>query len=388
MGYQFLRFESYGKYASRNNNKQSAKAVANECERAFGACPHVESPMPPVNIFGCSPSQAVQLAEERASIAKDSIGRKLRKDAQIMVGAIVSYPVLMSELNPNCEDLKKWIKLNHKFFKDKYGDSYLSNSAHTDESFFHQHIYLVPNIDSDGRMNIGDVHQGVHARDNCGSKKAKDKMRAYKQAMRELQEEYYEAVGKPCGLTKEGARKRRLTRVEWKTEQAAAKRLSESLEIIDDVKNQIQVANDLKEEAESKIEEAKAFSKRAVRVFEKAKSEKTTLINLKSKKLTTVAHLKDKVDSLTRTVSNLIKKVNLLESLNKSLKTKNLTLEKENTRLHKINSELSRQNNLREKGIRSLKSELVTVLSHARAGTIEEINIEYHTKEENHYEQH
>ncbi|WP_368084086.1 hypothetical protein [Vibrio splendidus] len=388
MGYQFLRFETYGKYASRNNNKQSAKAVANECERVSGACPHVESPMPPVNIFGCSPSQAVQLAEERASIAKDSIGRKLRKDAQIMVGAIVSYPVPMSELNPNCEDLRKWIKLNHKFFKDKYGDSYLSNSAHTDESFFHQHIYLVPSIDSDGRMNIGDVHQGVHARDNCGSKKAKDKMRAYKQAMRELQEEYYEAVGKPCGLTKEGARKRRLTRVEWKTEQEAAKRLSESLNIIDDIENQKALAIQLKTEADEKIEKAEDFSKRAVSVFKKAKDEKSILINLKSKKLTTVAYLKDKVDSLTSTVSNLIKKVNLLESFNKSLKTKNSTLEKENTRLHKINSELSRQNNLREKGIKSLKSELVTVLSHARAGTIEEIDIEYYTKEGNHYEQH
>ncbi|MFA9385782.1 MAG: plasmid recombination protein [Vibrio cyclitrophicus] len=388
MGYQFIRVETYARIPSRNHNKQSAKAVADECERVPGACPHVEDPKPSINIFGCRPSEAVQLAEERAEIAKDSRGRKLRKDAQIILGGIVSYPTPMSELNPNCKEFRKWIKLNHNFLKKKFGENYKSMEFHREESFPHMHYYLVPPIDKNGRMNIGEVHQGIYARDNCSSKKAKDKMRAYKEAMRQFQQEYYEKVGKPCGLTKEGAHKRRLTRKEWKTEQSAAKRLAESLHIVDDIENQKQIAIKLKKEAESKKEEAKAFSKRAISVFEKAKEEKAILIALKSKKLTTVAHLKDKVGSLTKSINNLITKVNLLEKLNKGLKSKNSSLEKENTRLYKVNSELNRQNNLRERGIKSLKSELVTVLSHARAGTIEQIDIEYYTTEGNYYEQH
>ncbi|EPB6721856.1 hypothetical protein ACRRHK_002926 [Vibrio fluvialis] len=43
----------------------------------------------------------------------------------------------------------------------------------------------------------------------------KIKNRAYKKAMIEFQNRYYDQVSIPCGLTRLGARKRRLTRKEW-----------------------------------------------------------------------------------------------------------------------------------------------------------------------------
>lgn len=43
----------------------------------------------------------------------------------------------------------------------------------------------------------------------------KIKNRAYKKAMVEFQNRYYDQVSIPCGLTRLGARKRRLTRKEW-----------------------------------------------------------------------------------------------------------------------------------------------------------------------------
>ncbi|EHH3732195.1 TPA: hypothetical protein ACMDXF_003996 [Vibrio parahaemolyticus] len=74
MGYQFIHIETYGKESSRTNKKQSAQAIAAECERLEFDCLHVETPLPPINIFGCRPSEAVKFAENQASVATDSIG--------------------------------------------------------------------------------------------------------------------------------------------------------------------------------------------------------------------------------------------------------------------------------------------------------------------------
>lgn len=78
-------------------------------------------------------------------------------------------------------------------------------------------------------MNIGDVHQGIYARDNCNSTSAKQKIRAYKEAMRQFQDEYYQKVAREVGLTRSGPRKRRLSRKEWMTEQSTAKLITETI---------------------------------------------------------------------------------------------------------------------------------------------------------------
>jgi hypothetical protein len=229
MGYQFIHIETYGKESSRTNRKQSAQAIAAECERLEFDCLHVATPTPPINIFGCRPSEAVEIAENQASIANDSIGRKLRKDAQIILAGVVSYPIPVAELDPQCPKFRKWLTLNHHFLRQKYGSQYKSLEFHRDETFPHCHFYIVPALDSNSRMNIGDVHQGIYARDNCNSTSAKQKIRAYKEAMRQFQDEYYQKVAKEVGLTRSGPRQRRLSRKEWMTEQSTAKLISETI---------------------------------------------------------------------------------------------------------------------------------------------------------------
>ncbi|TOM78924.1 hypothetical protein CGH69_24305, partial [Vibrio parahaemolyticus] len=110
-----------------------------------------------------------------------------------------------------------------------YGDSYKSLICHIDESYLHLHFYVVPEVDENQRLNIGSVHDGILARDTCNSTKAKDKMRAYKEAMIQFQDDYYENVGVPCGLTRTGPRRRRLTRKEWKAEVQISKNLANAL---------------------------------------------------------------------------------------------------------------------------------------------------------------
>ncbi|TOO77504.1 plasmid recombination protein, partial [Vibrio parahaemolyticus] len=216
MGYQFIHIETYAKVSSRNNKKQSAKAVAQECERELHACPHIKHPKPYKLLYGNKPSDVVRQAENQAQKAKDRLGRKLRKDAQILLAGVVSYPTPLAEFDPNCRNFRRWLELNHKFLKKKYGTRYKSLVLHTDENdgFPHCHFYVVPDLDSSNHLKIGTVHQGIEARDKLKTSSAKEKLRAYKIAMREYQDEYQEHVGSLCGLTRIGPRKRRLTRQE------------------------------------------------------------------------------------------------------------------------------------------------------------------------------
>lgn len=57
MGYQFIHIETYARVSSRNNKRQSAIAVARECERMAGAAPHIESPKPYTLLYGMTPTK-------------------------------------------------------------------------------------------------------------------------------------------------------------------------------------------------------------------------------------------------------------------------------------------------------------------------------------------
>ncbi|USP12833.1 hypothetical protein [Vibrio gazogenes] len=84
----------------------------------------------------------------------------------------------------------------------------------------------MPEINAEGVLDVSSVHQGVKARNTVKYGSAKEKMRAYKAAMRDFQTEYYEQVSVQCGLTRDGPKRRRLSRRHWMIEKDAAKRLA------------------------------------------------------------------------------------------------------------------------------------------------------------------
>jgi hypothetical protein len=53
---------------------------------------------------------------------------------------------------------------------------------------------------------------------------------AYSEALSDLQDRYFEQVGKPCGLLRDGPRKERLSTVQYHQRKQAAKKISEDLE--------------------------------------------------------------------------------------------------------------------------------------------------------------
>lgn len=222
-GYQFIHIETYARCAT--SKKRSALAIAQEAERQNGHCPHIGAPKPYVQLYGCKPTQAVHMAINNAALATDSLGRKMRKDAQIIVSGVVSYPVETKELNLDDPSFKEWVRKNHEFLLKKFGDNYVSSVGHFhgDERFAHIHFYVIPQLSEDLKLDIGSIHPGLRAqKDSTGGRK--EKVTAYSNAMRNFQDEYYSQVGRPLGLTRDGPRRRRLTRKEWILEKQTAVR--------------------------------------------------------------------------------------------------------------------------------------------------------------------
>ena len=282
-GYQFIHIESYARISSKDGKKQSTKNVAAEAERAPHACNHINDPKPHVHLYGLSPSKAIELAEKRSVIARDKIGRKLRKDAQIIIAGVASYPIPLAQLTPSDPGLKKWLKLTHQFLIEKYGDNYKGLYFHQDEQMPHVHFMLIPDLDpNNGQMRLDQIHDGVKARNCVTTGRAKDKVRAYKEAMAAFQLDYYEKVGKPCGLCKEGPRKRRLTRKQWQAEKSASQRQAEAFKNIKLAESSLHASQKKQNELEKFGQELIELENKAKAMHEKALKKQSEFLTIKS----------------------------------------------------------------------------------------------------------
>jgi hypothetical protein len=125
-------------------------------------------------------------------------------------------------------EVDAWVERVRDWALELYGHQVASIVLHEDEAFPNVHILVLPD---DPQRRAKTLHPGVAAKakavdearsqglDAKDSNKAGD--RAYKQAMREWQDGYWQAVGLPSGLARLGPGRRRLTRDEWRAEQAA-----------------------------------------------------------------------------------------------------------------------------------------------------------------------
>ncbi len=217
MPYQFAHVESYSRRGSTHGGsaKRSAGEVAAEALRADGACPHVADPKPPTVLFGGTPADAVADAEAWAEQARDAKGRKYRADGLCLLAGVVSLPA---------SDLDRWpayrdAALAH--LRETYGDRLRSAVEHTDEAHPHFHFYVVPRPGE----RFDDIHAGRKAAAAAAARGELkgEQNRAYVEAMRGWQNDLWTACGKAHGLTRFGPRRQRLSRGEWKTQQAQAR---------------------------------------------------------------------------------------------------------------------------------------------------------------------
>ena len=217
MGYQFIHLSGYARSAgAKKVGGHSIFSIVAEAERREGACPHVPEPQPPTLLFGCMPSEAAQQAVAWAEQAKDSRGHALRKDGLCLGAGVITWP---SERSP--EEWGAYRDSSIAWLEAKHGNRLLSVVEHLDEPHKHIHYYLIPQEGE--RFDV--LHPGraaAAAAKVAGAKKG-DQNRAYIDAMRAWQTDFHREVSQHHGLTRLGPRRRRLTRAEWKAEQAAAK---------------------------------------------------------------------------------------------------------------------------------------------------------------------
>lgn len=224
-GIQFAHIEGYARKGGIDHKTgervKNISEVAGEAERVPEYCPHVENPQPPILHFGVMPSAVVKESEAWAEQAKDAIGRKLRIDGLCFAAGVITFPKERKDDWPAYRDAA----IND--LKKRYGDCLKSIVEHTDEEHPHIHFYVVPKAGE----RFDSVHDGYRAANEAkaaGAKKGEQNT-AYNTAMKGWQDSLYQSFGLPFGLARLGPKRRRLTRKEWRIEQAATELLAKNI---------------------------------------------------------------------------------------------------------------------------------------------------------------
>ncbi|WP_412064673.1 plasmid recombination protein [Rhizobium sp. SYY.PMSO] len=243
MGFQFIHLESYSRKA--DSKGRSTDFIFSEASRKPEASIHVQSPVPPIVVFGVGVEEVQAMHDVAADAATINIEggkvRKIRKDQKTLHTVVASHPYTMAEVRDELEkrrEAEEWEKRTVDWLRSQYGVDLKSVVRHEDESHFHLHAYIVPTDDPE--MKALRHHPGTTAKRAmmaAGPAEGEDAKAlhkradaAYKQSMRAWQDSYYESVGIPCGLARLGPKRRRLTRAEWQREQVQAKALQKTVQ--------------------------------------------------------------------------------------------------------------------------------------------------------------
>ena len=220
--FQFVHMNSYSRTLSKkaSHAKWNAQDIVNEATRVPGCFDkNITDPQPPIHVYGKSIDELLGTLDTWADGTKDALGRATRKDAVCLLAGVFSVPdgTPPEQWNKVKADAIAWAI-------DKYGDRLETVLEHTDEENPHCHFFVVPRPGEAFEV----VHEGraaVKAFVAAGGEKKKSND-VYRGAMRVVQDEYYEAVGAPNGMTRIGPGKRRLSRAEWHLEQQQAKAIA------------------------------------------------------------------------------------------------------------------------------------------------------------------
>jgi hypothetical protein len=209
-GIQFVHVEVFSLHAPKKtargaDRKWTVHELFAEAKRDPQSCLHVSFPRPPTVLYG--PSLDMLEDEIKAIHAKstDSVGRRLRQDASVLLAGVTSYPRDVFGYDYWKQATLNWLRL-------EFGDNLRTVIEHTDEAHPHLHFYVV---NPDGG-NAKEMHPGFRA--GRGAKTPKEQRIAYNTAMRAFQDRFWEHVAGPSGMARLGPGRLRLSRVQWMRE--------------------------------------------------------------------------------------------------------------------------------------------------------------------------
>jgi len=156
--------------------------------------------------------------------------RAIRLDRHTCFTIVASYPVATDAVEDSPDELlrfRKWGDLTLAWVRDQYGDQLKAAFVHLDERYPHLHLWLLPdNSDADATV----LHPGknakrdTEARLKSGGVPPREAVaagnRALKSAMRTWIDDYHRQVGAPLGMHRDGPKRRRLSRAQWRAERA------------------------------------------------------------------------------------------------------------------------------------------------------------------------
>lgn len=235
-GFQFAHLSTFAAQIATKRRAAGGRTVRDilaEAGRFPGDCPHVHEPAPPTVLFGMAPADALAEHDRRRATAKKLMrgagrGRGLRADTHTLTVAVLSHPVACADLDDPVAlgeymawrtDALAWARQD----LEKQGLEVLGAVEHRDERHPHLHVYGVPKDLAAFDARLGHPgHQAARSASN-GS------MVAYRTAMRGWQDDYHGSVGIVHGLARLGPGRRRLSRADWRREQAAAEAAAKAL---------------------------------------------------------------------------------------------------------------------------------------------------------------
>jgi len=242
MAYQFVHLESWSRKADAEG--RSTDFIFDEANRKPIASVHVPDPKPPTIVYGVGVDEARAMHDAAAAVATTTVKgkpRRIRADQKTLHSVVASHPYTVEEVRGDKAKLlevRNWERLTISWLRDQYGPALKSVIRHTDEKQWHLHAYVIPTSDSE--LKAMNFHPGAIAKRTvkaAGRRPGEDAKAlnkradvAYKSAMRSWQDSYHDAVAAPCGLARLGPARRRLTREEWKAEQAQAGALKRAVE--------------------------------------------------------------------------------------------------------------------------------------------------------------
>jgi len=235
-GYQFIHFETYARIPNKKFNKQGIWGIVHEAERTSHACLHIEKPQRPITLYGESLRSMSERLHNLADNCIDSLGRKIRKDAQLLLAGVASYPQKHQDMSYCEEHFQHWLKNTTDFLKQEFGENLRNITLHLEDEDGrpHVHYFAHPEPDENNILNIRTIHFGMRARDSVSDKglgSGKRRRKLYKDAMRAFQDRYYNAVSIHSGMARLGPKRQRMTRKQWRDEQSRCEKLQHQLEL-------------------------------------------------------------------------------------------------------------------------------------------------------------
>lgn len=241
----FMHFQTYSRKSNVAGN--TVDQVIEEGCRDAEFSQHVDAPQPPRPIIGDPATfKGVHDAHVAARATKVMVkgverSRAIRTDRHTLATIIASYPLTHEQIAEGGDAARAhhaaWECDTVAYVRQKYGDQLKVAFAHEDEPHPHLHFWLLPdNPDADAKL----LHPGkaakaaVEAIEKAAGAEPKAAVKAgnlaLKAAMRETLDEYHRIVGEPLGMLRDGPKRRRLSRAQYRAELDEAARRSKSIE--------------------------------------------------------------------------------------------------------------------------------------------------------------